>query len=191
MTKFLILLLIFSGFVRNAYTQPANDDCIDAIQLSNLNNGCVDFNSTMATFDIVNGDCVPNQSSRNLWFSFIAQGPEIDISAEGGANEVHLTLLAFDPSPCVFASAIQLNCGSATGGNTAISIDFLTPGNTYYIAVAIGNDTEASGSFCINNPDPNAVVAFPSFRFWQIVTVGFLLLTISLLKLNASQKLLS
>ncbi len=52
MAKKIPLFLVLAVFVTALFAQPANDNCIDAIQLTNLNGACVDFNSTMATFDL-------------------------------------------------------------------------------------------------------------------------------------------
>jgi len=187
MTKNITLVLIFSVFITTLFAQPANDDCMDAIQLINLDGGCVDFNSTMATFDRLNGHCASSPSDRNIWFSFVAQGPNIDISADGGSNEIFTTLISFDPTPCEFASATQLQCGSATDGdNTILTVDFLITGNTYFIIVNVGNDAEAAGTICVNNPDPNAVInlPLPSFGQWQLILLGFMLLIIGVTKLG-------
>lgn len=184
MTKNLTLFLIFSAFVSGLFAQPANDDCIDAIQITNLDGECLDFNSIMSTFDLANGDCVPNPAIRNTWFSFVAQGPDLDISVDGGPNDIYVTLTSFDPNPCEFASANQLACGSASGGDTALSLaGRLTIGNTYFIIVNIGNNAEAPGTICVNNPDPNAVISVPTFGQWQLILIGFVLLIIGAVKL--------
>ncbi|GAB5554668.1 MAG: hypothetical protein Sapg2KO_42590 [Saprospiraceae bacterium] len=184
MAKKIPLFLVLAVFVTALFAQPANDNCIDAIQLTNLNGACVDFNSTMATFDLFNGDCVDDFGDRNIWFSFVAQGPDVDISVEGGPNDIYATLVSFDPNPCVFESATQFACGVATGGNTAISIGFLTTGNTYFIAVTVENNAEVAGTICVNNPDPNAVTSLPSLGQWQLILLGFILLIVGVVKLE-------
>lgn len=193
MTKKIILFLAFSVSITTLFAQPANDNCMNAIPLINLDGACVDFNSTASTFDLANGDCVNERNDRNIWFSFVAQGPNLDISADGGSNEIFVTLISFDPDPCDFASATQLQCGSATGGNNAIpTVDFLITGNTYFISVNIGNDAEAAGTICVNNPDPNAVaISLPSFGKWQLTLLGFMLLVIGVTKLNLINKIAS
>ena len=113
MTNKIPLVLMFTVFVSILFAQPDNDDCIDAIEFANLDGECISFNSTMSTFDIANGDCVPNPRNMNIWFNFVAQGTDIDISANGQANDIFVTLISFDPTPCDFASATQLACGFA------------------------------------------------------------------------------
>lgn len=184
MTKKIPLFLVFAVFVTTLFAQPANDNCIDAIQLTNLDGACVDFNSTMATFDLANGACASSPNDRNIWFSFVAQGPDVDISVEGGPNDIYAALISFDPNPCDFASTTEFACGAGTGGNTAISIGFLTTGNTYFIAVTVENNAEAAGTICVNNPDPNAVTSLPSLGQWQLILLGFILLIVGVVKLK-------
>jgi len=178
MTNKIPLVLMFTVFVSILFAQPDNDDCIDAIEFANLDGECISFNSTMSTFDIANGDCVLNASNMNIWFNFVAQGTDIDISANGQANDIFVTLIAFDPSPCDFASVTQLACGFANGGDDAISlVGALTIGNTYYIIASVRDNVETEGTICIDNPDPNAVpIPIPTLSQWGLISLALCLL---------------
>ena len=178
------LILVFTLFVSALFAQPANDNCVNATEIMDFDGGCVDFNSTMSTFDLLNGDCVDSPDDENIWFSFVAQGTDIDISVDALTNDIFVTLIEFDPTPCDFASATQIACGSANGGNVAISYGYLTPGNTYYIVATVANNAETSGTICINKADP-----IPTLGQWGLIILGIVLLTFGVVMLNSKEKI--
>ena len=141
----------------------------------------------MSTFDVLNGDCV-GPTNNNVWFSFVAQGPDIDIAVGSPSEDVYVTLISFDPNPCDFASATQLACGSAIGGNTAISLNSLSIGATYYVIANIGENEQSPGTICINNPDPNAS-PIPTLGQWGIMILSLILLILGVIKIRVEESL--
>lgn len=159
MRKFLLgfsFLVLFCGV---AFAQPSNDDCASPVNITALDGtACGPYNISGATFDLANGDCAPTAGSPNMWFSFVAQGPEVDITVNGQVNNVHVALLEFDPTPCDFASAGQIACGVGTANATIIDDAPLVAGNTYYLVVNLadagGVDVEAAYQLCVINDLP-------------------------------------
>ncbi|HRJ17316.1 MAG TPA: hypothetical protein PLI34_20100, partial [Saprospiraceae bacterium] len=79
-TSFLSIFL-FTHF--SLYAQPpANDDCANAISITQLDGTCNNYSFQNATFDFTNGSCAP-LSANNVWFSFVAQGTYANINLVG------------------------------------------------------------------------------------------------------------
>jgi gliding motility-associated-like protein len=139
-----------------------NDNCSNAIVIPNnvLNDPTTCFttiagnplNNDFPSTDIGTFSCWNSGDSYNIWYSFVAQGPDVQITVDPTNNvDGEVALVQFVGTPCQFASAQVLDCavGSVIDFN-----DNLIPGNTYYIAVGFENNDV--GSFCMNvfNPLP-------------------------------------
>lgn len=160
MRKSILIGMILMVYSVAMYAQPANNDCLAPTAITLLDGSCTIADNTMATFDLANGDCAPSPTAPNVWFTFVAQGPDVDIAVNGQVNDVYVTLLQFDPTPCDFASAGQLDCGFATAGMDAINFSGLVIGQTYYLVVnladGVGNPAEGILQVCVDNPVPVA-----------------------------------
>ncbi len=140
----LLTIFFFLSFTV-AYAQPANDDCADA-EIVPADGSCGTFTITDATVDLANGSCVGG--NLNVWFLFEAEGPDYDITVTGGPGfNPEITLIEFDPTPCDFASATQLDCGPDQITGTGLSI-----GTKYYVIVTSATNTAGTFELCVETP---------------------------------------
>ncbi|MBI4647163.1 MAG: gliding motility-associated C-terminal domain-containing protein [Bacteroidia bacterium] len=148
---FVVLLCFFIELKTSA--QPANDNCSNAITITNLSGGCTTYNSTGATADLANGSCT--NYSENMWFNFVAQGPDISISVVNGVFKLNpeITIIYFDPTDCDFASAYEVACISDVGVWTSIT-GILTVGQEYYIIITSIPANAGTFDLCVTNPVP-------------------------------------
>ncbi|MEO1413255.1 MAG: PKD-like domain-containing protein, partial [Bacteroidota bacterium] len=136
-----------------ALAQPSNDDCNTDISVP-TDGSCVDGNNTLATPDVGNGSCVNGGGGApNVWFSFVADGMDYEISVIGLGGSAEITLIQFQGIPCDFGSAVEIDCGPGD----IVGNNVLMAGQQYYISVTSSNGTEGPFSICVDNPaDPPA-----------------------------------
>jgi gliding motility-associated-like protein len=149
MVKHIYLFIFVCCFGFQAIAQPPNDNCANAIPLTNLENHCYnneDFNG--ATFDIADGSCNPNYvNPPNTWYRFTAIHNEVDISAMSGGNRFKITLIQFAPGN---------ECGSVTFlacGEGSLNYTNLVVGNQYYIIIS-RDPVIPTFNLCIDNSVP-------------------------------------
>jgi gliding motility-associated-like protein len=167
---FLICTLFsFSSLI----AQPINDDCEDAIELSNVSNYCSakgEFTNVGATETNPNNpSCWPQFSTVNdVWFSFTAEATDVSIIVAGNTSgNVPSGGTLNNPQFALY----QGNCnGTLTEVQCASDgFDFhvveslagpLNVGETYYIRVAARNNNTGTFQLCVNNfneiPDPSS-----------------------------------
>lgn len=143
--------------------EPApNDDCDMAIPIpvSVLNDpttcyttiGGNPLNNDFPSTDVGLFGCWNTDDSYNIWYSFVAQGPDVQITVDPVmAVDAQIALVQYTGAPCQLAGAVLLDCANGT------VLDFndqLVIGQTYYIAVGFENN--AVTDFCMNvfNPEP-------------------------------------
>ena len=153
---FLLFLPVF------LWAQPSNDECIDAIEISTLDNWCsaisefsnIDANQSPEATD---GGCVPNtQDNDDVWFKFTAIGTDISISVVGdllvnpGGS---LSQPQFVLYSGVCGNLVEEACASDNMNNNQVSIITgpLTVGEEYYIQVGARFGKEGTFELCINN----------------------------------------
>lgn len=140
----------FNDDCNDALPIPSNildepDDCVTSISGNQLNN---DFPST----DVLIFGCWNMNQSANVWYSFVAQGPDVEVTVDPAfAGDAQIALVDFTGGPCDFNGAILLECANGT------PLDYnneLVIGQTYYIA--IGFENNGVGDYCITvfNPEP-------------------------------------
>ena len=165
--KYIFLLACIMYSVQ-LVAQPANDECADATVLTDVSNWC----STVAQFTTVNATpsadpsptCFPTaQTNNDIWFSFVAQAENINISVAGNTN--------LNPGGTLQSPQLALysgNCGNlveeeciSDAFNNNVAETFGGPliiGQTYYIRVGARNGNTGTFQLCINNfnqvPDP-------------------------------------
>jgi gliding motility-associated-like protein len=111
-----------------------------------VDGSCQTFNNTDATFDLLNGDC-SSPADNNVWFSFVAGDPDytVSISSPDPSFSPQVALISFDPTPCDFASATQLNCGVNISGTG------LVIGQTYHLIVTSAINAFGTFDLCLDN----------------------------------------
>ena len=139
-----------------------NDDCTDAIVIptSVLNDPTTchtsiagnPLNNDWPSTDVGLLPCWNPGDSYNIWYSFVAQGNDVQVEVDPVfAADAQIALVEFTGAPCDLAGAISLECAN---GEILDFNDELVIGQTYYIVVGFENN--AIGDFCMNvfNPVP-------------------------------------
>lgn len=155
-TKILfITVLILRGGVVLAQV-PANDECEGATMASNPVNFCGVFNNTGGSPSNLTTNCFTGNGD-DVWFTFVAEATEVNISVIGRNTSSSFTLL----NPV--AELFRGTCGSLQGvtcqaGNANNSIELvrgaLQVGEQYYVRVWGSGGTVGTFQFCIKNYNP-------------------------------------
>ena len=163
------LLFISLGFVNILSAQVANDECPDAILLTDLTNWCSDiaqYSTLTATESAVpSPSCFPTtETSNDIWFSFVAEATDVNIAVRGNTG-VNAGGTLQNPQFAVYAGdcggLTQIGCNS-DAFNTNIAQEFIGPlvvGLTYYIRVGARTGNTGTFQLCVNNfnqvPEPS------------------------------------
>ncbi len=129
------------------YTQPANDECANAVALSNAP-GCNSTSGSVlgATQSLPPSTCSGDisTSANDVWYSFVASKPIYAIAVTS----------SFDAVVQAFSGA----CGSLSSvgcvdrvaaGTERLNLTTLTPGQTYYVRVSPYNGVAGNGDFTV------------------------------------------
>ncbi len=141
--------------------QPSNNECNNATALTSLSNWCSDagqYSNAGATESVQpSPGCFPNnQPNNDVWFSFIAQATDVNISVIGNTNFDSGGTLS-NPQFALYEGdcngLADIACASdATGTNIVQSFAFgLNVGQTYYIRVSARDGNTGTFQLCINN----------------------------------------
>lgn len=161
MRSFVIVILILSGFLAS-FAQPINDNCSDALLLTEMEDTCFVQSFEGATFDLYNGTCVSFPFSWNIWYKFVAVSSSIDVEVlVPGSVTASITLIHFDGAACSVIGITELGCAE---GELIIE-NSLSLGETYYFIITIPNSETESFGLCIdhqpiNVDPPNDYVCF-------------------------------
>ena len=173
-----------------AWAQPANDECVNAIELTDLNNWCsvqdafTTINATVSPED--NPSCFPNnQNAFDVWFTFTAVATEISITV-AGETDLNDGGTIQDPQFALYEGSCDLlgdpiACGSDNANADEITViqSGLVIGETYFLRVSARFNQTGTFQLCLNNfsevPAPDgdcatAVILCDKSTF----TVGFL-----------------
>ncbi len=160
--KHLYLTLIFSLFI--SYTllaQPSNDECINALPLTDLNNWC----SFSGAYSLNGATPSPEAkpfcfpffgTSHDIWFFFTAQATNLSVSVSGNTGQPSGGSLQF-PQIAIYegncANLVEIACSSdAVADNTVQSvISQLSVGQVYYIRIDARNSNVGTFQLCVNN----------------------------------------
>lgn len=162
----LTFLLLFLIPVR-LLAQPVNDDCINAIELTDVTSFCSGYgayNNFGASPSIpAEYVCIPNEATaRDVWFRFTAIANFVNIkivgkaSGNNGGTLLSPQMLLYS-GPC--SALVEVNCFSDAFSENQLNVYAgpLIPGETYYINVSARNDNAGSFQLCINNYDQTFV----------------------------------
>lgn len=146
--KNVVRLLFFLLLPALSFAQPANNNFVNATDITSIINGCsanAAYTTVSATADQAAGTCAPNGPNYNVWFKFTATATTyIGIQLQTGGA---LGSMQYDWVTLWDASLNQLSCSgynSQQYGTQHASYLGLTPGATYYISV----DNYAGAGYC-------------------------------------------
>ena len=158
---FLAFALLIFGTLLTA--QPVNDDCENAIQLSDVTDWCSPFgqytNVGATASGFTQANCFSNNNS-DVWFSFTAVASDVTVTIVGAVPVVPGGTLN-NPSVALYSgdcedTISELNCESDEINNNIIEVyrGGLTAGVTYYIRVNGRANNTGTFQLCINNYYP-------------------------------------
>ena len=110
------------------------------------------LNNDWPSTDVGLFGCWNTDDSYNIWYSFVAQGNDVQITVDPSFPEdAQIALVEYTGTPCELAGAVLLECAN---GTILDYNDDLVIGQTYYVAVGFENNVV--GDFCMNvfNPEP-------------------------------------
>lgn len=165
-----LIVLALSLITVQLFAQPSNDECIDAIPLSDVSNWCSDvggFSNVGATESPEESpNCFPNnQTSNDVWFSFTATGTVLNVSVVGNNSPNSPGGSLEDPQVAIYAGAcgslVEEECISDAFNINAVEtfVSSIVPGDTYFLRVSARNGAIGTFQLCINNfnevPEPS------------------------------------
>jgi gliding motility-associated-like protein len=148
--------------------QAPNNNCATAIPLDEVSSWCsaiAEFTNVGATDSGLSATCFPNnQVSNDVWFSFVAEATDVNISVVGSVQinaggTLQTPQFALYQGVC--GALAQLACTSDAFTNNAIQLQQsqLQIGETYFIQVSARGGRTGSFQICVNNynavPDPS------------------------------------
>lgn len=162
MKKLYILLLCASITTAQLLAQtPANDECIDAIPITNVSDWCSaadQFTSINATISPQpNPVCFPNnQEVYDVWYSFVAEAPVVSISVVGNTildpqGTITDPQFALYEGDCNNLNALVCNSDNSDSNQAGAIESGLTVGETYYIRVSARYEHTGTFQICISN----------------------------------------
>jgi gliding motility-associated-like protein len=171
MYRWILVVLLWAWSI-SGFSQPINDECTDAILLTDIINWCSDpgtftNNGATASAELL-PSCFPAaEESHDVWFVFQAEANTVNISINGNSGGVGNTGTLQNPGVALYsgscgAGLVQEECISdAVGNNTVETFGGpLTVGLLYYIRVDARNANEGTFQLCINNfnqiPEPSS-----------------------------------
>jgi len=160
------ILLLCSFFCVSTLTllaQPANDECADALELTDI----VDFCSSPATYTNAQASqssqetpgCFPddpNAPHNDVWFRFTAVATDVNIRVIG-ATRLNAGGTLRNPQVAIYSGSCSeltlLQCISDNMNNNVAQTfeNGLNIGDTYYIRVSARNSNVGSFQLCVNN----------------------------------------
>ncbi|NLL28232.1 MAG: hypothetical protein GX259_05495 [Bacteroidales bacterium] len=161
MKKYLLITIVFIvAFCISGYSQPANDNCVNAITLNVGNNVC-NF-STYTNVGATASTPVPpapgcgNYLGGDVWFKFtVPASGHVIIDTRTPSGGVQDLAMAIYSGTCSSLTLIECDDDDSDNGTYMPKIDRsgLTPGSTVYIRVwEYGNNDFGSFEICIFEP---------------------------------------
>ncbi len=153
-----LFLMIFATAL---FAQPANDECINAIELSDVTSWCsepfqltTELSTPSAT---TNPTCFPNnQTVNDVWFSFVAVATAVNISVTG-ATSVTTGGTLRNPQFALYSgdcnNLTTIACASDAMNNHFVQTfgGPLVVGETYYIRISARFAFRGTFKLCVNN----------------------------------------
>lgn len=147
---FATAIFVFLGLVLsfNSFAQPANDECSAAITLTSstscVNTAGTNVNSTWNPSSLPAPGCGASDKY-DVWYTFVAQSSSHTITLSSAPGNIRVQLLSGA-------------CGSFTSlacGNSSLTYNSLTIGNTYYVRVYTqSNNGTGAFNICVTHTPP-------------------------------------
>ena len=113
MIRLLTIFFVALFAISTLRAQPSNDNCENAIELTDLDNDCHFYEYDGASFNTYNGSCSTFPLFANVWFKFTAPGTSIDVSVANASNVTgKLAIVQFEPQVCQLNSLTEIACGT-------------------------------------------------------------------------------
>lgn len=169
-TETLILLLVFSALIiPGTLLHAQGETCQNATPLSDVSSWCSDvgqYSNSIALDEGESPGCFPNnQDNFDVWFSFVAEATDVNISVAGATGQNNGGTLE-NPQFALYTGNCDelqlLSCFSDALGDNGGQLFSgpLTIGETYYIQVSARNGNRGTFQLCVNNfnaiPDPSS-----------------------------------
>ncbi len=162
MRKRILTSLAFLTITIAAFAQPSNDDCANAIPISDVTAFCSpsgQFTNVGATQS--NYFPVGCETQNDVWYSFVATSTDVNITIRG-ATQIAPGGTLQDPSvslhfgTCSDPNLETLECQSNFNGSNIVELyqGGLFVGSTYYIRVQGGDNQVGTFQLCLNNYNP-------------------------------------
>lgn len=169
--RLLALLCLYFFSAGTLLAQPSNDECANAITLTDVSNYC----SATGEFSNANGSlsgpaipgCFPN-GANDVWFTFVAQATTLQVAVIGNTANPNIPPGGTVNSPQFVIyegncnNLAEIQCASDGFGDNIIETFAgpLTVGQTYYIRVDARDGNTGTFQLCVNNfnavPDPSS-----------------------------------
>ena len=165
-----LLHFLFIVFISSAYAQsPTNDDCANAIELTNLKDWCSDKNeyTNIGSSGSIKGNpsCwkntngVSETANNDVWFKFRATGDAINLSIKGngtGGGSLKRPQIVLYSGDCDLGSLLEIACANYSGDASSNSYSSLytsglTIGKEYLVAVDGSGSSTGTFQVCVNN----------------------------------------
>ena len=186
----LILSCFLSFYTITAFAQPANDECVNAIQITNPVAYCSnagEYTSINATASATAAPACWAATINDVWFSFTAVATDVSIVVLGDVNNQNWGTMPF-PEAAIYDNCLattEMACISdvTASGSIQLFANNLTVGQTYYIRIDSRVATTGTFRLCVDNynapPAPTSdcpvgtvLCDKSSFTVQQVVGVG-------------------
>ena len=150
-----IFFIIFIQFRFIAYSQPANDNFANAIDLSTIINGCsgdAAYTTVGATGDLNPGSCWNTSPNHNVWFSFVATTSNMKVTIDRGGSKG--TIQNVNAAIWQSDGTTQIACKRYIGNTDDVVVEAvgsLTAGMTYYISVDNAGGSQGTFTICLED----------------------------------------
>lgn len=161
-TYICLIAIALSLITTQLFAQPSNDECVNAISLNDVTNWCsqiAEFSTNGATESVQGSPgCFPNnQTSNDIWFSFVAQGTVLNVSVVGNNSNNSPGGTLNDPQVAIYSgncsNPLEEECISDAFNTNAVEtfVSSIIPGETYFLRVSARNGAVGTFQMCINN----------------------------------------
>lgn len=164
MRKGITVMIIHLLAVIGLQGQPVNNDCQNAIELTNISDWCSDVGAFSNTGATPSGYGAPGcwvGGGGDVWFQFTAQFTDFTVTVIGEqiggqrGGTIRRPQLALYGGVCG-GTINELECRSDISGAGIVSLfqGGLIPGELYYIRMSGFNTDEGTFRLCVNNYNP-------------------------------------